>query len=133
MDYLSINVFDHPSGFTFDPADVLRQVEDSFPGTHVDPGDQLEIRARNAQARWADPSPAMRAVIETMWRDAAQQGPAYAFTIPCKSTGKVQGVVKRHMIQVGFEGQIDEGIVDRVERFLASLIPSSIAIEIERD
>ena len=133
MCYLSINVYEDPTGFAFDLEDVLRRLKELFTETHVDPGDQLEIRARAAEERFVDPTPAMRKVIEQMWRDARQQGPAYSFEIPCRTTGSVKGVVKRHLVQIGFEGEVDNDLLERVESFLPSLVPSSVSAEIERD
>src|SRR5438552_1003170 len=131
MHFLSINVYDHPTGFTFDPSAVVQRLEEFFPGAYVDPGDQLEIRAQSARAKFDSSSPGMRAVIEAMWRDARSQGPAYSVTIPSHGRDALKGVIKRHMVQVGFSSQIDEGFLNRVREFLASLVPESVSVEIE--
>jgi hypothetical protein len=133
MHFRTMNVYDHPTGFTFDPSAVIQRLEQYFPAVHVDPGDQLEIRARSAQAKFDSSSPAMRAVIEGMWRDARNQGPAYSFTIPYRGSDALKGVVKHHMVQVSLSGQIDEDFLNRVRAFLLSLVPGSISVEIEQD
>ncbi len=132
MIYLTVNVYENRADFTFDPAAVLQRLEETFPGTQVDPGDQLELRARNAQAKYDDPSPAMRTVIETMWRDAKLQGPAYSFAIPCRTAGTVKGVVKRHLVQIGLDDPIDDRLFDRVKAFLTSIMPNSLLVEVEQ-
>ena len=133
MHFLSINVYDHPTGFTFDPSAVIQRLQEYFPGACVDPSDQLEIRARSAQAKFDSSSPGMRAAIEAMWRDARSQGPAYSFTIPFPGSDALKGVIKRHMVQVGFGSPIDEVLLDRVREFLASLVPESVGVAIEQD
>jgi hypothetical protein len=133
MHFLSINVYDHPTGFTFDPSAVVQRLQEFFPGACVDPNDQLEIRARSAQAKFDTSSPGMRAAIEAMWRDARGQGPAYSFTIPVPGRDALKGVIKRHMVQVGFRSQIEEGFLNRVREFLASLVPESVGATIEQD
>jgi hypothetical protein len=133
MHFLSINVYDHPTGFTFDPSAVVQRLQGYFPEAWVDPRDQLEIRARSDQAKFDASSPGMRAAIEAMWREAWNQGPAYSFTIPSPGRGALKGVVKRHMVQVGFSSQVDEGLLERVREFLASLVPESVGVAIEQD
>ena len=133
MHFLSINVYDHPTGFTFDPSAVAQRLQEFFPGACVDPNDQLEIRARSAQAKFDTSSPGMRAAIEVLWRDARSQGPAYAFTIPFRGRDALKGVIKRHMVQVGFGSQVVESFLNRVREFLASLVPESVGVAIEED
>jgi hypothetical protein len=131
--FLSLNVYGHPSGFTFDPADVVRQVQQAFPGTCVDPRDQLAEVAQSAQQAWPHPSPPMQTVLDTLHRNAKTQGPAYSFTIACGGQNEIKGVAKRHLVQLGFEEPLDDNLRQRLKTFLWSLVPGLHDIELEED
>ncbi len=131
MTYLSINLLDPPSDRAFDPAGILRRVVQEFPGTRVEPGDPLEAQARAAQSNFPNPSPAMQTVIDALWRDARTQGPAYAFAIPGPDGMAVKGVVKRHLIQFGFDEPINQALLQLAREFLLSLVPGNSDVEIE--
>lgn len=120
--FISINVYGHPTGFTFDPAEVTRKVQQAFPGASVDPRDQLALRAQNARQAWPEPTAPMRTVLEAMQRDAKTQGPAYSFTIPCGGPEEIKGVAKRHLVQIGYGEPLDERCLERLRAFLRSLV-----------
>lgn len=133
MSFLSVNLYGHPSGATFDPAEVVLRFEQLIEGVEADPGDQLSAQTDRARSLFGPtPDAAARSVIETLDRNARTQGPAYSFSIPCPG-GPVRGVVKRHMVQLSFGDGADAATVERLRGVLRSMVPENSGVEVEQE
>lgn len=122
MPFLELDLYEHPSGEAFKPEEVIQKLRAAFPEATVLPGDQLALRAQRAEAKAHLLSPQSASVIvETLWRNARQLGPAYAFEIPTTAGCRVRGNARRYNVTFLSEGPLSPALHERILAFLKSL------------
>jgi hypothetical protein len=136
MGFLELNLFRHPSGAELDPGAVIRKAQRWFPQALLIPGDQLALRAENAEALWAkelqaDPNGRGRIVVDTLWRNAREYGPAYAFRIPLEGAEPVQGVARRYDVIFLFDDPLPTELYNRLLEFLKTFGVGKISRSVE--
>jgi hypothetical protein len=130
MSYIYINLFSQRDRAQLNPDEVIVRVREHFPEAIVLPGDQLAFSAQRAEKNLDLTNPANRAVVQKLWRDSQQLGPAYAFHIPARPGPRIEGVIKRYQADFHSDAPFPEGMRARVFAFLGSLIPPGMAIAV---
>jgi hypothetical protein len=125
MGFIKLNLYRHGSGATLDPKEAARYLQGFFPEAAFKTGDQLALRAQDAESQFADelrdnPEGPARIVVETLWRNTKEFGPAYAFELPLGPATNLRGTVRRYDITFLFEEPLSAELQDRILAFLKS-------------
>ncbi|MGL4422179.1 MAG: hypothetical protein ACRCZF_16035, partial [Gemmataceae bacterium] len=85
--YIRLNCWDDAVG-AFEPAKVLRQLQQTFPDAEIDPTDHQEVRFLRELEFWAqgDNSAELReTLVRQSWGLYRRTGPTYRFVVPFSS------------------------------------------------
>lgn len=130
MACLLVNLHQHHPAESFEPDSAVDTLREAFPDIEVKHGDQLTVRARQAEKVLSADSEADQAVLTKLKRDASEQGPARAFVLTLEGQ-KIQGVVKRQLLQMTYESRLSNGAITKIKSVVRSLLPLDEKLVIE--
>lgn len=122
MRAITLNVYGSPSGILIDPDASIKILRRHFPEAEIHPGDQLALRAQRAHEQGSASE-----IVRKLWKDAQATGPAHMFTIPLgQGAAPIKGVIKRHLADFLWDGEIHPDVRDKIIRFLRELLPDDV-------
>jgi len=123
MGYIELNLYRHPRGVEFDPAEAAARLKARFPAAEFAPGDRLAAEVEHAEnflrgELQANPDGPAAWVVKSLRRKAKNFGPAYGFRMPLEDGRVVEGTVRRVNITFSSDFDPDERLRAEIIDFL---------------